>query len=98
MFCWIFDMPLSPLQILAVATAGMAGLVTPATPGSLGVYEGALVAILTAFGQPREEALAGALLLHAITVVPVLGLGAWATARVGFKAALHMGEKAEQNT
>jgi len=93
MLCWAFGMDLSPLQALAVATAGLAGLVTPATPGSVGVYEAALVATLAAFGQPREEALAAALLLHAVTVAPVLLVGSWATARVGFKTALGLGRK-----
>jgi uncharacterized membrane protein YbhN (UPF0104 family) len=91
--CWGLGLQLTPLEVLAVATAGMAGLVTPATPGSLGVYEAAVVAMLTAFGQPREEALAGALLLHAIAVAPVLLIGAWATARVGFKAAIGLGRE-----
>lgn len=91
---WGLGLSLSAPQLLAVATAGLAGLVTPATPGSVGVYEAALVAALAAFGQPREEALAGALLLHAISVAPVLLVGAWATARIGFKAALGLGRGA----
>jgi hypothetical protein len=88
---WVFHMSLSPLQIMAVATAGLAGLVTPATPGSVGIYEAALVATLMAFGQPQEESLAGALLLHAVAVAPMLISGVWATARIGVKAALGLG-------
>lgn len=91
---WGLGLTLSAAQVVAVATAGLAGLVTPATPGSVGVYEAALVAMLAALGQPREEALAGALLLHALTVAPVLLVGAWATARVGFRAALGLGRGA----
>lgn len=85
-----FDLTLA--QIIIVSVVGMAGLSTPATPGSIGVYEAALVASLTAFGQPKEEALAAALLLHAILMLPTLLLGLWAMARTGLKAALSLGQ------
>jgi uncharacterized membrane protein YbhN (UPF0104 family) len=84
-----FDLTLT--QIVVVSVVGMAGLSTPATPGSIGVYEAALVASLTAFGQPKEESLAAALLMHAIMLLPVLMVGLWAMARTGFKAALSLG-------
>jgi len=83
-------------QIFVVSVVGMAGLSAPATPGSIGVYEAALVASLTAFGQPKEESLAAALLLHAILMLPVLMLGLWATLSVGFRAALRLGEAAQE--
>ncbi len=86
-----FGFDLTPAQIIVVSVVGMAGLSVPATPGSVGVYEAALVAALTAFGQPREESLAAALLIHAILLLPVLLLGLWAVARTGLKAALSLG-------
>jgi hypothetical protein len=91
-----FGFDLTPAQILVVAVVGMAGLSTPATPGSIGVYEAALVASLTAFGQPKEESLAAALLMHAIMIVPVLLIGLWAMLSVGFSAALRLGQAAPE--
>lgn len=89
-----FDLTLT--QIVVVSVVGMAGLSAPATPGSIGVYEAALVASLTAFGQAKEEALAAALLLHAILMLPVLMLGLWAVLRVGFRSALRLGQAATE--
>jgi hypothetical protein len=87
---------LTPAQILVTAVVGMAGPSAPATPGSIGVYEAAMVASLTAFGQPKEEALAAALLMHAIMILPVLMLGLWAMLSVGFRAALRLGKAAPE--
>jgi len=96
MLSWVFGLDLTLVQILAVAVVGLAGLSAPATPGSVGVYEAAMMAALAAFGQPKEEALAAALLLHAVQLAPVLLVGCWATLRVGFRAALRLGQdKAE---
>ncbi|MHC1702259.1 MAG: lysylphosphatidylglycerol synthase transmembrane domain-containing protein [Humidesulfovibrio sp.] len=96
MLLWAFGFDLTVAQIFVVSVVGMAGLSAPATPGSIGVYEAALVASLTAFGQPKEESLAAALLLHAILMLPVLMLGLWATLSVGFRAALRLGEAAQE--
>lgn len=96
MLLWAFGFDLTVAQIFVVSVVGLAGLSTPATPGSIGVYEAALVASLTAFGQPKEESLAAALLLHAILMLPVLLLGLWATLSVGFRAALRLGQAAQQ--
>ncbi|MBU1039534.1 MAG: flippase-like domain-containing protein [Proteobacteria bacterium] len=89
-----FGFDLTPAQILVTAVVGMAGLSAPATPGSIGVYEAAMVASLTAFGQPKEESLAAALLMHAIMILPVLLIGLWAMLSVGFRAALRLSETA----
>ena len=96
MLLWAFGLDLTVAQIFVVSVVGMAGLSAPATPGSIGVYEAALVASLTAFGQPKEESLAAALLLHAILMLPVLMLGLWATLSVGFRAALRLSESAPE--
>ncbi len=87
----VFGLDLTLVQILAVSVVGVAGLSVPATPGSVGVYEAALVAALMAFGQLREESLAAALLLHAVLMLPMLVIGCWAMTRIGFKAALALG-------
>lgn len=89
-----FDLTLA--QIVVVSVVGMAGLSAPSTPGSIGVYEAALVASLTSFGQPKEESLAAALLLHAIMMLPVLMLGLWAMLSVGFRAAMRLGKTAPE--
>lgn len=91
-----FGFDLTPAQIVVAAVVGMAGLSAPATPGSIGVYEAALVASLTAFGQPKEESLAAALLMHAIMILPVLLIGLWAMLSVGFRAALRLGKAAPE--
>lgn len=95
MLGWAFGFDLTMAQLLAVSAVGMAGLSTPATPGSVGVYEAALVAALTAFGQPAEESLAAALLLHVALLTPTLGLGLYAVLRLGFRAALRLGAEAK---
>jgi len=91
-----FGFDLTPAQIIVAAVVGMAGLSAPATPGSIGVYEAAVVASLTAFGQPKEESLAAALLMHAIMILPTLMLGLWAMLSVGFRAALHLSATAPE--
>ena len=92
----VFGLGLTPVQIMAVSVVGLAGMSAPATPGSVGVYEAAMVAALTAFGQPREESLAAALLLHAVQLAPVLLVGSWAMLRVGVRAALRLGQAAPE--
>jgi glycosyltransferase 2 family protein len=90
----VFGFALTPVQVLAVSVVGLAGLSAPATPGSVGVYEAALVTALAVFGHSREESLAAALLLHAVQLAPVLLIGCWATLRIGFRAALRLGQAA----
>ncbi len=94
MLNWVFGFDLPAVQILAVSVVGLAGMSAPATPGSVGVYEAAMVAVLTAFGHPREESLAAALLLHAIMLLPVVVSGLWAMLSVGFHTALRLSEQA----
>lgn len=96
MLSGVFGLDLPLAQVLAVSVVGMVGLSAPATPGNVGVYEAALVAALVAFGQPREESLAAALLLHGVLLAPTLIAGAWATLRLGFRAALRLGRAAPE--
>ena len=52
------------------------GLVLPATPGSLGVFEAATVVATNAFGVPQAEGLSYALVLHMLNLIPFLVVGA----------------------
>jgi len=73
-------------QILWMAFAlGVAalGVALPSSPGSIGIYEAAFVGALTVFGVPYENALAFALVNHAIYVVFTGILGLYALAQEG---------------
>jgi len=73
-----------------VVSAGIAGQAVPATPGGIGLYEGAVVATLALFGQPMEQALAAALAMHAVMLLPSFLGGVWAASRLGAQAALRL--------
>jgi uncharacterized membrane protein YbhN (UPF0104 family) len=63
--------------VLALAATNLASAV-PASPGNLGVYEGAAyTAYHGLLGVPRDTALALALVGHAAYLVPLVGIG-WA--------------------
>jgi uncharacterized membrane protein YbhN (UPF0104 family) len=47
----------------------------PSTPGQVGVFEAGAVIVLGTLGVGRSEALAFALLYHAVHVLPVTALG-----------------------
>jgi uncharacterized protein (TIRG00374 family) len=53
----------------------MVGVAVPSSPGYVGVFEAAGVLALSVFSVPKELALAGALILHAIVYVTVGILG-----------------------
>lgn len=91
MLCWVFGLDLTLAQIMAVSAVAMAGQSMPTTPGSVGVYEAALVAALMAFGQAREESLAAALLMHGLILAPMLLIGCWAMLRFGVRTAFRLG-------
>ena len=76
------DLPLSWASAWLVVVATSLALTVPATSAGLGVYEAAVQASLVAFGVPASEALAFALVLHAINIVPISITGAvaaWST-------------------
>ena len=63
--------------ILALAATNLASAI-PASPGNLGVYEGAAFsAYHLLLGVPRETAIALALMGHVCYLVPLVGIG-WA--------------------
>ncbi len=67
------------MLVAAVATLGTA---IPSAPANIGTYEVATVVVLTALGVPAHEALAMALLTHAIVTVPFAITGAVAVAQL----------------
>ena len=63
---------LSPLAgVLVVIGIGMA-MILPSSPAALGVFEGATVVVLSAYGVSDSVALSYALVLHALNVLPLL--------------------------
>jgi uncharacterized protein (TIRG00374 family) len=63
---------LSPLAgVLVVIGIGLA-MILPSSPAALGVFEGATVVVLSAYGVTGSDALSYALVLHALNVLPLL--------------------------
>jgi uncharacterized protein (TIRG00374 family) len=63
---------LSPLAgLLVVIGIGLA-MILPSSPAALGVFEGATVVVLAAYGVGGSTALSYALVLHALNVAPLL--------------------------
>lgn len=75
---------LLPIIILAVSIGNL-GKSIPATPGSIGIYEGMLAATLSVFGVPAEEAIAIAILDHAIKNIFTLAIGIPMTTSMGLE-------------
>ena len=68
---------LGPASWLVVLLAINLAILIPSTPAYLGVVEAAACAALVALGVPVERALAGAVLYHAVQIVPTTALGLW---------------------
>jgi len=66
-----------PASWLVVLLAINLAILVPSTPAYLGVVEAAACAALVALGVPAERALAGAVLYHAVQIVPSTALGLW---------------------
>jgi uncharacterized protein (TIRG00374 family) len=62
--------------ILVMVAVGL-GMILPAAPASVGVFEGATLIALKAFGIGRSAALPYALVLHLVNFVPFVAVGAW---------------------
>jgi glycosyltransferase 2 family protein len=61
--------------VLVVIGIGLA-MILPSPPAALGVFEGATVVVLSAYGVDASTALSYALVLHALNVLPLLAVGA----------------------
>ncbi len=71
--------PGSPLLVLAATNLASA---LPASPGNLGVYEGAAAVAYGALGVPRDLALALGIVGHAVYLLPFVGAG-WVVLSLG---------------
>jgi uncharacterized membrane protein YbhN (UPF0104 family) len=77
---------LSPVQTLFVAGVVNLGVAIPSSPGFIGTYQWLVVAALGVFGVGASEALAFAILLHALWYVPTLLVGGGLLVRRGVLA------------
>jgi uncharacterized membrane protein YbhN (UPF0104 family) len=68
---------LSTLAVMMMLIATNVAVLIPAAPANIGVFEFAVTATLQLFSVDKAAALSGAILLHAIFVVPacIVGLG-----------------------
>jgi len=60
--------------VLVVVVVGLS-MILPSPPGAIGVFEGAALIALKAYGVPHSEALPYALVLHAVNFVPFVLVG-----------------------
>ena len=70
-----FDFGLSPAAGMLVVIAIGVALVLPSPPAAVGVFEGATVIALAAYGVSESEALSYALVLHAVNFFPFIVAG-----------------------
>jgi hypothetical protein len=66
----------SPLAGLLVVIAIGLAMILPSSPAALGVFEGATVVTLSAYGVEDSVALSYAFVLHALNVLPLLAVAA----------------------
>ena len=70
------DIHLSPLAgVLVVIGIGLA-MILPSSPAAVGVFEGATVVVLTAYGVGDSMALSYAFVLHLLNVLPLFAVAA----------------------
>lgn len=72
-------------EAMAIAAAAVLSTAIPAAPGSLGTYELVAAAVGTALGLSPETALALAVLVHAVTLVPLTIAGLITLIALGMK-------------
>jgi len=66
---------------LLVQGALVLGISVPSTPGYVGPFEAAIVAVLELYGVPAATAFSYAITYHAATFLPIVLLGFWSLAR-----------------
>lgn len=78
--CWLvarsLGIDLGPAETLIVVAVGALGTSIPSAPGYVGTFELAVSSAAGALGVPAVQALALAVLLHAITLLPLAIAGA----------------------
>ncbi len=70
-----FDLEIGYAGAMLVLIATSLVLVIPALPGAIGTFEAAAVVALSAYGIEDSEALAYAVVLHALNVIPYIVVG-----------------------
>ncbi len=73
-----FDLGLGYSAGLLIVIVANLALIAPSGPAGLGVFEAAVVLALIPYGVDRSEALATAVVLHALNLFPFLIAGVWA--------------------
>ena len=71
---WALGMNASPIMLFFISAVLRAGIAVSSVPGSIGVYEGIIVACLAIFGVSAEAALSYGLLMHAVDFGPPVAL------------------------
>lgn len=79
------SLPLSPVIAVAVTVIVALAVAAPSAPGFLGIYQAGCVGALNLFGVPTEDAVAFALVSHAVQYVIVLLFGAASLQRQGVR-------------
>jgi uncharacterized protein (TIRG00374 family) len=72
-----FGIPVGFAAALLLQGVLVLGIAVPSTPGYVGVFEGAIKAVLLLFAVAPDRAVAYAVTYHVTTFVPVVLLGAW---------------------
>lgn len=78
-------LPVSPTIAVAVTVIVALAVAAPSAPGFLGIYQAGCVGGLSLFGVPAEDAVAFALVSHAVQYVMVLLFGAYSLRRQGVR-------------
>jgi glycosyltransferase 2 family protein len=68
------DLPFAAGVLVTVAIG--VGMILPSLPAAVGVFEGAVLIALNAYGVPHSVALPYALVLHAVNFIPFVVIGA----------------------
>jgi uncharacterized protein (TIRG00374 family) len=72
-----FDIPAGFAAALLLQGVLVLGIAVPSTPGYVGLFEGAIKAVLLLFAVAPDRAVAYAVTYHVTTFVPIVLLGAW---------------------
>jgi glycosyltransferase 2 family protein len=79
------DLDITLPQAVLIGAVGVLSTAIPAAPGYVGTFELAATTIAVALGIPESGALAMAILVHTITVIPLALAGAFALLSVGVR-------------
>jgi glycosyltransferase 2 family protein len=71
-----FDLPLTPTAALVLLVALQLGTALISVPGNLGVFHAITVLVLTRFDVDQTSAVAYAIVLYAVAIIPKIVLGA----------------------